>query len=147
MPCRSRCEQSAYSNTVLHICHSRLPTNSVTVVVPACLRSQARPSHPTPTTSPTPSLPSASQVLCPDNHPSQITTMMMTIIIMPAESAYRLFPDRGEASSQKPGRGGGRGHGIVRHHVRFFFFLSSISSPSCSASNHFRQGVGQIELW
>lgn len=58
------------------------------------------------------------------------------------------FSGRDDASSQKPAGGTG-GMALFDMMSTSFFFLSSLFSlpTSCSASNRFRQGVGQIELW
>ena len=75
-----------------------------------------------PTLSTTPIPIRAAQVA---RQPSQIAMMMKMImtIIMPAESAYRLFA-RPRLRSIVAETAGGWGHGIVRHHVDFFFFPS-----------------------
>lgn len=64
----------------------------------------------------------------PNGQPSQITLIMMTtIIIMPAESAYRLFQAETTYRHRNQPGDGGWGDGIARHDVvslSLFFFSS-----------------------
>lgn len=64
----------------------------------------------------------------PNGQPSQITLIMMTTIIMPAESAYRLFQAETTYRHRNQPGDGGWGDGIARHDVvslsLFFFFPS-----------------------